>query len=276
MKIKAYAKINLILDVLNKREDGYHNVDFLMTSLNLYDEIEVKKSEEDIVKVLNNKNIKQENNLSYKALKLIKNKYNIQNNYEINIVKNIPIAAGLAGGSTDAAATLKLINELEQLNLSIKELEKLAIEIGSDVPFCLHSRYARVRQKGDDVEILDELKSKYNVLLINNGKELSTKEVYSIYKQNRKAKIPIENILKLEGEEFYKCLRNDLEEFAISLEPSIKEIMDDVKKNSNISKVMVSGSGPSVIVMDKSLEKLKTIKNKISSKYKHVEIYKML
>ncbi len=276
MKIKAYAKINLILDVLNKREDGYHNIDFLMTSLDLYDDISIDKSDVDEVIVLGNEKLSNENNLAYKALKLIKKNYNISNNYKISIDKNIPIAAGLAGGSTDAAAVLKGINELENLNLCINKLEDMAIELGSDVPFCLHSCLCKVKGKG---EIVKEIKSsfdKYNVLMINNGKNLSTKEVYDNYKSNRMAKISIDEILEFDSDNFYKSLRNDLEDVAISLEPSILNIKDDVLSIDDVSKIMVSGSGPTILVFDKDYDKLLNIENKLSSKYKYIKIYKMI
>ncbi len=276
MKIKAYAKINLILDVLNKRDDGYHNIDFLMTSLDLYDDVYMEKSEIDKVVVIGNESLSNENNLAYKALKLIKNKYGIVNNYKISIDKKIPIAAGLAGGSTDAAAVLKGINELENLNLTIKELEDMAIDLGSDVPFCLHSCLCKVRGKGEIVQEVNQSFEKYYVLMINNGKELSTKEVYENYKQNRMDKLSIDNILNTDGEQFYKSLRNDLEEVAISLEPSILDIKKDILNINDVSKVMVSGSGPTVLVFDKDYDKLLEIENFLKTKYKYIKIYKMI
>ncbi len=276
MKIKAYAKINLILDVLNKRDDGYHNINFLMTSLDLYDDIQIVSSLDDEIIVLDNKKLSNENNLAYKALKLIKKKYNIVNNYKISIKKNIPIAAGLAGGSTDAAAVLKGINELEKLNLSIKELEDMAITLGSDVPFCLHSCLSKVSGKGEKVKEIDANFQKYYVLVINNKKELSTKKVYDNFKPNKMTKMDIDKILLLDDVNFYKSLRNDLENVAISLEPSIKDIKKDVLSCSDVDKVMVSGSGPTVLVFDKNYEKLKDIENKLSFKYEYIKIYKMI
>ncbi len=276
MRIKGYAKINLILDVLNKRDDGYHNIDFLMTSLDLYDDIHIEISKNDEVVVLGNESLSNEKNLAFKALKLIKNKYGINNNYKISIDKKIPVAAGLAGGSTDAASVLKCINELEGLNLSIKELENMAIDLGSDVPFCLHSCLCKVSGKGEIVQEVNQTFEKYYVLMINSGKELSTKEVYDNYKQNKIAKLSIDNILKLDGEEFYKSLRNDLEEVSISLEPSILEIKNDILNIIDVSKVMVSGSGPTVLAFDKDYDKLLKIENDLKTKYKYIKIYKMV
>ncbi len=276
MKVKGYAKINLVLDVLNKRDDGYHNIDFLMTSLDLYDDIHIETSKVDEVIVLGNESLSNEKNIAYKALKLIKSKYGIINNYKIIIDKKIPVAAGLAGGSTDAAAVLKGINELEKLDLSIKELENMAIDLGSDVPFCLHSCLCKVSGKGEIVKEVKETFEKYYVLMINNGKELSTKEVYDNYKQNKMAKISIDNILKLDGEEFYKSLRNDLEEVSMYLEPSILEIKKDILNIRDVSKVMVSGSGPTVLAFDKDYDKLLEIEKCLKTKYKYIKIYKMI
>ncbi len=276
MKIKAYAKINLILDVLNKREDGYHNIDFLMTSLDLYDEVSIEKSHKDEVVVVGNEKLSNENNLAFKALKIIKDKYGVGNNYKISIKKNIPIAAGLAGGSTDAAAVLKGINEIEKLNIDIKGLEDLAIILGSDVPFCLHSCLCKVKGKGEIVKEIEDTFLKYYVLVINNGKELSTKDVYENYKQNKMVKIDIDKILLLDDEMFYKSLRNDLETVSISLEPSINEIKNDVLKISDVTKVIVSGSGPTVLAFDKNYDKLLKIQKELSNKYDYIKIFKML
>ncbi len=276
MKIKAYAKINLILDVLSKREDGYHNIDFLMTSLDLYDEISIEKSNKDEVVVIGNEKLSNKNNLAFKALKLIKENYSVTNNYKIIIKKNIPIAAGLAGGSTDAAAVLKGINEIEKLNINIKNLEDLAIILGSDVPFCLHSCLCKVKGKGEIVEEIENTFSKYYVLMINNGKELSTKEVYDNYKQNKVDKKDIDTILLLDDEKFYKNLRNDLESVATYLEPSINDIKNDILKVDNVTKVIVSGSGPTVLAFDRNYDKLFKIQKELENKYDYIKIYKML
>ena len=138
MRTKAYAKINLSLDIIGKREDGYHLLEMVMQTIDLYDEITIEKQDEGITIGCNKVYVpRDERNLAYKAAKLFIEKYNISQGVNINIKKNIPVSAGLAGGSTDAAAVLKIMNRLFNINAEDEELMKLGEELGADVPYCI-------------------------------------------------------------------------------------------------------------------------------------------
>ncbi len=277
MKENAYAKINLILDVLDKREDGYHNIDFLMTTIDLYDEIEINKSNIDVIEVLNNHDLSNEDNLAFKALKLFKEKYNIDECYKITISKNIPVAAGLAGGSSDAACVLRILNKICNVNVSLDVLVDLGIQLGSDVAFCVYSSLARVQGKGEKVTLINDDIPKSHVLVINSGQHLSTKKVYTSFKPKNVSRIDIDEIIKIKDyETFYKSLRNDLESTAYVLEQSSKLIKDKIEQDFNVTKIMISGSGPTLLVFDQKdvLEKIKK-SMKEQYKYAYFEVHKM-
>ena len=138
--LKSRAKINLSIDVLGKRQDGYHLVEMIMQTIDLYDLIEINEKDNDQITI---KSTSDEipldcNNLVYKAANLIKKTFNINKGVEIHIKKNIPVAAGMAGGSSNAAAALVGLNKLWNLNLSNQQLEKIGLKLGADVPFCIN------------------------------------------------------------------------------------------------------------------------------------------
>ena len=140
MKIKAPAKINLTLDILGKLPNDYHELTTVYQAVSLYDELEFEESEVGDIKITSNSDQipLDENNIVYKAVELIRQKHDIGKGLSINIEKNIPVAAGLAGGSTDAAATLKALNEIWELKLSDEILREYAAELGMDVSFLIN------------------------------------------------------------------------------------------------------------------------------------------
>ena len=139
MKISAMSKVNLGLDVIKRRDDGYHEVRMIMQTLNLCDELYIDERDDDQILIsCNNETLEcDKSNLIYRAADLIMNEAGIKKGLDIRLVKNIPIAAGMAGGSTDAAATLVGINALFSLNMSIKKLKEIGVKIGADVPYCI-------------------------------------------------------------------------------------------------------------------------------------------
>lgn len=147
---KAPAKINLTLDALHKREDGYHELEMVMTTIDLSDRIELADIDGDDIVLENTSGLipQDERNLAYRAADLLRQRMGITRGVKITIHKRIPVAAGLAGGSSDAAATLRGLNRLWQLGLSLEELAELGAEIGSDVPFCVWSGTALAKGRG--------------------------------------------------------------------------------------------------------------------------------
>jgi len=166
---KGYAKINLGLEVIRKREDGYHDLAMVMTPIDLYDELYFEDLPEGKqVKIECDKlaHIPLEDNLIYKAVSLIKTQYNRDNGVKIRVVKRIPEQAGLAGGSADAAATLRALNELWHLGMNLDQLAALGAQIGSDVPFCIYNRTAKVTGRGENIEFIETMPFAHLILII--------------------------------------------------------------------------------------------------------------
>ena len=181
MKIKAYAKVNLAIDVLGKDESGYHFVDMIMASIDLHDIVQIESREDEIINITSN--LKElpigKDNICYKAAELIKTKLNISNGFNIHIQKNIPMQAGLGGGSADAAAVLNGINNIYNNKIEYDELLNLACKLGADVSFMLKTGMARATHFGEKLEYFIGLKP-LKCILVKPDFGVSTATVYSI------------------------------------------------------------------------------------------------
>jgi 4-diphosphocytidyl-2-C-methyl-D-erythritol kinase len=179
---RAAAKINLAIDVLRKRPDGYHDVSMIMQSVSLYDTITVRALKGEIKVTSNTDKIPTDaGNIVYRAAEYLKSKYNVKEGVLINIEKTIPVAAGLAGGSADAALTLKLLNKAWDLRLSKNEILEAGKKLGSDVPFCIQGGTALAEGLGEKLTPLPGIPDCL-VLLAKPSLSISTKEVYESLK----------------------------------------------------------------------------------------------
>ncbi|MCJ1908461.1 4-(cytidine 5'-diphospho)-2-C-methyl-D-erythritol kinase [Planococcus ruber] len=247
--VKAPAKINLTLDVLHKRPDNYHEIEMIMTTVDLADRIGLKATESGIHIESADRFVPNDSrNLAYQAAQLLKEKFHIKSGVIISLDKQIPVAAGLAGGSSDAAATLKGLNQLWQLNLSLDELAELGAQIGSDVSFCVYGGTALAKGRG---EIIQELPTPPNcwVILAKPTIGVSTADVYGAF-DVAKAEHPNtqEMIRALEtGDYQAMCdnLGNALESVTLNLYPEVAQIKEQMKK-FGADAVLMSGSGPTV------------------------------
>ena len=187
MKLRAFAKINLGLDVIRRREDGYHDVRMIMQTIQMYDQLEMeKKGSKGIALTTNLSYIPvNENNLVYKAAKLLMDQYQIQEGVSIHLNKFIPVAAGMAGGSSDAAAALVGMNKLFRLGMSKEELMKVGVKIGADVPYCIMRGTALSEGIGEKLTALPSLPACY-ILIGKPGVSVSTKFVYTNLKLDEK------------------------------------------------------------------------------------------
>lgn len=248
--VEAPAKINLILNILHKRNDGYHELETIMHQINLIDIISIELSGKDIIVVTNSKLIPSgQENLAYKAAALFMEKNGIKAGVKIKIEKNIPVGAGLAGGSTDAAAVLSGLNDLFGLQLSLTSLQKMAAEIGSDVAFCLGNTTALARGRG---ELLTPVAKgpKLNLVLVVPEFQVSTAEVYQNYEFDNKQQFSDTTVFVKAWQdcsiiEIASQLRNDLESVTTKKYHEIDLIKDQLKETGAINALM-SGSGPSV------------------------------
>lgn len=176
---KANAKINLTLDILGKREDGYHLVDMIMQTISLFDTVSVIKTDSGIQVLSSDNALGGEEDITYKAAKLFFEETKINGGAQIEIEKCIPVAAGLGGGSTDAAAVLVLLNRLYENPLTVKELEKIAVKLGADVPFFLYGGTISVGGIGEVFEKLPDMPN-CHLVIAKKGVKPSTKEMYNV------------------------------------------------------------------------------------------------
>lgn len=179
INVKAPAKINLSLDALYKRKDNYHELEMVMTTIDLADRLQLVLLEKDCIKL----DVKahfipdDKRNLVYQAAALLKERFQIKQGVAISLDKSIPVAAGLAGGSSDAAAALKGLNQLWDLNLSLEELADLGAELGSDIPFCLYGGTALATGRGEIIEPLPMMPNCW-IVLAKPSISVSTPGVY--------------------------------------------------------------------------------------------------
>lgn len=266
---KAYAKINLILNVLDKRTDGFHEVDFVMGTVGIYDLIKIERSDFDQVECVSNNFIKKEKNLAYLAWLLMKEEFNINACISIKIIKNIPISAGMAGGSADAAAVLRAVNKLFDLNCTLDELAMIGAKLGSDVPFCVYQTNSRARGRGEKIELLSGKIPPLFLVVINPNVPLSTVNVYQNHKIGNKHGYIDKLIDAKTTNELIISMYNDLEKTAIELEPRISEIKLYIGQKFD-NKMIVSGSGPTVLVLCDTKEHASEVYSFASEKYKLV------
>lgn len=249
--VNAYAKINLGLDVLRKREDGYHEVCMIMQSLELHDIITIAKAETEAITIRTNLSYipNDQGNLVHKAAALFLDHIGNKDGLQIKLEKNIPVAAGLAGGSSDAAATLKGLNELYQAGLSTEELMKLGVRIGADVPYCLLLGTALSEGIG---EVLTSLPPMPNcmILLVKPDFSVSTKYVYENLRLNSSSVHPDISAMQralLSGDlsELTTHMDNILQTVTVKNYPIITDIKNKMLELGAMASLM-SGSGPTV------------------------------
>lgn len=263
--VKAPAKINLTLDVLYKRPDNYHEVEMVMTTVDLADRISLESREDGTIEIISTDNFvpNDHRNFAYQAARLIKDTYGIGQGVSITIEKEIPIAAGLAGGSSDAAATLKGLNELWDLGLSIDELAELGAKIGSDVSFCVYGGTALATGRGEKIQ---ELPAPPNcwVVLAKPKIGVSTAEVYGGLKveglEHPNTKQMIRAIEMEDYELLCSSLGNVLETVTFKLHPEVVMLKEQMKR-FGADATLMSGSGPTVFGLVDSEARVSRIYN---------------
>lgn len=255
MKVKAYAKINLALDVIGKREDGYHELEMIMAPISLHDLIYINTIEKGIEIDSNSKIMPtDERNIMYKVATLIKERYGIEKGIKIYVYKHIPTQAGLAGGSTDGAAIIKAMDKLFHLNLSNKEMASLGKEVGADIPFCIYQKMALVRGIGEKLVFID-YPFECKVLLVKPKKGVSTKKSFSSLDLSKVSHqdccLMAKGIKENDYQTVIDNLQNTLEEPSIKMVPEIAIIKQEMLK-IGFDGALMSGSGSCVFGLTKS------------------------
>ncbi len=264
----AYAKVNLVLNVTKKREDGYHEVDFLMSTVKLHDKVTIEKNEIDEVICPRAPYIKKETNLAYLAYLKMKELYNIEDNIKITIHKVIPVSAGMAGGSSDAAAVIRGLNKMYNLGLSFKTMASIGAELGSDVPFCVYSKLARATGRGEEIELFENNLPNSHVVVVNPGVALSTPKVYKNHIIEDTQQDVLEVAKQTEFSKFTELLHNDLEKTAMNIEPKIQKMIDYMKLEFD-GRIMVSGSGPTILLFTQDKDQAQAMYKYAKKKYKN-------
>ncbi|MDY3919301.1 MAG: 4-(cytidine 5'-diphospho)-2-C-methyl-D-erythritol kinase [Candidatus Limivivens sp.] len=262
IKLKAMAKINLGLDVVRKREDGYHEVRMIMQTIRMYDQLQLLMMDTPGIRVKTNLYYLPENedNLVYKAAKLLMDEFHIQKGIHIDLHKFIPVAAGMAGGSSDAAAVLVGVNRMFRLGLSQEELMKRGVQIGADIPYCIMRGTALAEGIGEKLTRLSPVPH-CHVLIAKPGIHVSTKFVYTNLKANELKVHPdidgqIAAIENRDLKQIAALMGNVLETVTIPAYPVIQDIKDRMLECGALN-AMMSGSGPTVFGLFDREEKAK-------------------
>lgn len=272
--LESYGKINLSLDVLHKRADGYHELNTIMQQIDLKDILILKNRKNGIKIQCNEKEVPLDNtNLVYKAWEKIIEKTGVNRGIHITIHKKIPIASGLAGGSSNGAAILKGLNTLWDLNLSEEELREIGLEIGADVPFCIMGGTAHAKGIGEKLTKLKSFSNKM-VLLANVGIPISTAYVYgNLNLDNINSRIDIDKMIQyIEQDNLPKLaenMANIMEQVVIKEYPIIGQLKKHMIRYGALGSLM-SGSGPTVFGLFDDEEKLRRCKKELEKKVKKV------
>lgn len=261
MRIRANAKINLSLDIVGEREDGYHLLEMVMQSIDLHDEVQLEEIEKGIVLDCDKNYIPLDNrNIAYKAAELLMRTFNLKKGVSIKISKNIPVAAGLAGGSTDAAAVLKGMNELFMLGLSEEELVALGLKLGADVPFCIKGGTCLCTGIGENIEVLEPFRDQI-VLLVKPPFGVSTRDAYGGFELDKiKKHVETKKLISAMNSQDLTLMnyhmRNLLENVILRKHPMVKNLKQNLMRLGAKTSLM-SGSGPTVYGLFDDLEKAK-------------------
>lgn len=279
--VKAPAKINLSLDVRHKREDGFHEVEMIMTTIDLADRIYIKKRDDNRIVLSSTAGYipTDSRNLAYQAVEFLRKKAGIDAGVDVFIEKNIPVAAGLAGGSSDAAATLKGLNRLWGLQLTMEELATIGAELGSDIPFCIYGGTAFATGRGEIVHPLPSPPASW-VVLAKPRRGISTADVYGQLRVEEITHRPDHEALfeALATKNFnllVNNLVNVLEPVTFAIAPEVRHIKEQMQRFGGQG-VLMSGSGPTVYALVRGDARVKRIYNGLRGFCNEVHVVRLL
>lgn len=244
LEMRANAKINMALEVLGEREDGYHEIDTVMQEIDLCDQIEMETGRGGFALTCDNPALElNANNLIYRAWQLLRGRV-ADDSVIIHVEKHIPIAAGLAGGSSNAAATLVGLNRLWNLGLSDDELRTLGLELGSDVPFFIVGGTARARGRGEQLQTMKSFLG-YSLVLLNIGKQVSSHYVYDRVSYGTNSLDELVERMALDSPKAFALMQNRMESVTFALLPELVTLREELERQGALVARM-SGSGPTL------------------------------
>lgn len=271
MKINSYAKINLSLDVLGLREDRYHNIDTIMNLIDLHDIMDINRNHTNELNLSSNNPDfpTDETNLIYKIFENLKKFRDINCGYDVFVDKQIPISAGLAGGSSNACEFFMYVNDDLSLNLSDQEIKEICRLTGADTFYFTNKKCVRATGIGNEFVRLSDFSNK-NIIIVNNGMSISSKDVYDNLKESNgglgKVSVAIDS---RDYETFYKVAFNTMESVSEKLVEEISVIKDQLNDlGADLS--LMSGSGPTVFGIFENTQDYENCYNKLKDKYKYV------
>lgn len=260
MDIKAFGKINLSLDITGILPNGYHSVSMLMQSVDLCDVVSIEKSEKTTVTCDNPAIPTGKENIAYKACELMIKEFSLQHGFAVKIKKNIPIAGGMAGGSTDAAAVMRGINDICKLGVSPTKLMELSVSLGADVPFCIQQKPAHAEGIGEKLTSINGLWKELYILLVNPNVTISTKDIYQkidaacLFNQIDNNEL-ISAIDAKDFDKMRKNMKNVMQNITEEMCPEVKEIIEKLYA-SGAKVAMMSGSGATCFGIFENTENL--------------------
>lgn len=251
LELKALAKINLGLDVLGRRDNGYHDVKMVMQTIYLYDDVILRKTKESGIQLATNLTYLpvDEHNIAYKAAKLLQEEFDLQEGISIYLKKRIPVSAGMAGGSTNAATVLFGMNRMFGLGLSVEELMERGVKLGADVPYCVMRGTVLAEGIGEILTPLSPM-PKCAVLIAKPGISVSTKTVYEKFDALSAVEHPnmdglVQGLEEGDLQKIGACMGNVLETVTIEKYPILSQIKNIMKREGALQ-AMMSGSGPTI------------------------------
>lgn len=278
IELKALAKINLGLDVLGKRENGYHDVRMIMQSIYLYDEVKLERTEKPGIEVKTNLFFLPtgDGNIAYKAAAMLIEEFGLTEGVKITLNKHIPVAAGMAGGSSNAAAVLFGMNRLFDLRLSREQLMERGVKLGADVPYCIMRGTVLAEGIGEELTVLPSV-PKCFVLIAKPPISVSTKVVYEALDAKEIVEHPnidgiIAGLEKGDLREIAACMGNVLEDVTIPMHPVIDEIKKEMLACGALN-AMMSGSGPTVFGLFENKTQARKAQERIRKKALAKQVY---
>lgn len=276
MKSKAFAKINLSLDINGVDDRGYHTLESVFLPIDFYDIIEIKKSKK--MKYSCNKwyVFFNEKNTIVKAVNYMKDKYNIKDNFQVHLSKIIPTQAGLGGGSADAAAVIRILNKMYKLEMSKEEIKQACMFIGSDVLFTYYNKPAYVKSFGEDISFINVV-NKYYVLLVKPAFGISTKKSYNKLDMNVCAHPNIKKLVSYlkKGKDINELLGNSLEQSSSTLKPEINKIKKQIIEKGGENALM-SGSGSCIFSISTNKKRIEVLASSMKKIGYFVRIVKVI
>ena len=272
MKVQARAKINLALDVVERMDNGYHSLDMIMAPISICDEIEIEIGICDEVTCEGMK--LPENNTVSKMVQVLKELYHLSSNYKISIKKHIPAQAGLGGGSTDAAAVCKAILQMEGIEETEENLYEITKQVGADVPFCIHDKWARVKGIGEKI-IPIESDWQFNIIVVKPDFGISTANAFSKWKESRPFHPDVDlvesSIREKNMDLLYQTMANALEPIAFEIEPELNQVKMDME-DAGLVRILMSGSGSSMLGFSVDEDVIQSEYERLKEKYNFVQI----